>query len=186
MVVRGNLATLSANWRGLTAAQRLGWAAFGANLSRTDTLGQTYDLTGQQAYVSVNRNLNTYGAASIPDAPTYAPPASLLTLGLTASGTVPAMSVTYTTTPLAANTKMAIFATRPVSAGINFMPRGAYKLVLVTAAAAASPANPKTGYEAIFGALGAGTVGKKIFIRAVVISSTGLATPFGEASVIVT
>lgn len=185
MTIRGNLATLSAGWRGLTAAQRLAWSSFGANLTRTDTLGQTYTLTGQQAYLSVNRNIYTYGGSTISDAPAYAPPSSLLTLALTAATAGPTLSLAYTTTPLAASTKLAIFATRPVSAGINFMPRGAYKLVLVTAAAAASPAVLLTGWQAIFGTFGAGAVGKKIFVRAVVLSSTGLSTPFGEASAIV-
>ncbi len=80
------------------------------------------------------------------------------------------LSVAYTATPLAASTKLQIEATRQVSAGINFLPRSEYKTVLVTAAAAASPANILSAYTAIFGAL---VAGQKIFIRCTPVKSNG-------------
>lgn len=83
--VRSSLATLSSNWRGLTEAQRTAWGILGTGITRTDSLGQTYTLTGLQAYCSVNRNLTTYGSAFVSDAPAYTPPAALLTVTLTAT-----------------------------------------------------------------------------------------------------
>lgn len=83
--VRGNFSTLSSNWRLLTDAQRAAWADFGGNVSRTDSLGQVYTLTGQQAYLLVNRNLFTMGVASTAVAPTFSPPAAPVTLTITAT-----------------------------------------------------------------------------------------------------
>ena len=94
-----------------------------------------------------------------------------------------AFTIAYTTTPLATGVKLAIFATRQLSAGISFQPRGAYKLVMVTAAAAVSPANILTAYNALFGAL---VAGKKVLIRAVPISSTGVAGVPSNTSVVIT
>lgn len=85
--VRGNFGTLSSGWRGLTSAQRTAWSSLGANITRTDTLGQTYTLTGQAAYMLVNRNLYTIGGSAVTDPPAYSPPAALATAVITATAT---------------------------------------------------------------------------------------------------
>lgn len=85
MAIRTNLTTLSQTWRTLTGAQRAGWASLGAMIIRTDSLGQTYDLTGFQAYLLVNRNLLTYGGTTVSDAPAYSPPAAITSATLTAT-----------------------------------------------------------------------------------------------------
>jgi hypothetical protein len=72
-------------WRSITSAQRAGWTALGANIVRNDSLGQTYTLTGSQAFMSINRNLLTLGGAILSDAPAYSPPASLLSVTVTAT-----------------------------------------------------------------------------------------------------
>lgn len=93
-----------------------------------------------------------------------------------------ALSVAYTATPLAAGTKLVIEATRQLSAGINFQQRGAYKVISVTAAAAASPANILAAYIVIFGALISGT---KILFRAYTINAAGVASPVFQFSKVV-
>lgn len=93
-----------------------------------------------------------------------------------------ALTIAYTATPLAAGVKLAIFATRQLSAGIAFQPRGAYKLVHVSAAAAASPANILAQYNALFGAL---VAGKKILFRAVPISATGIVGVPSQTGIII-
>lgn len=183
-LVRGSLSTWSQAWRELTQEQRNGWTAFGESMVRTDSLGQTYTLTGLQAYISVNRNLDTTSSTALSDAPLYSPPPSLLTGDLTATVGTDAMSLAYTATPLATGHKLVVMATRQLSAGINFQQRGAYKLVHVSAAAAASPANILAEYEALFGQL---VIGNKILAKAYVIdTATGLASsPPLELSTIV-
>ena len=79
-------------------------------------------------------------------------------------------SVAYTATPMAASTKLLIEATPQLSAGITFVGRSKFRQILLTAAAAASPANILAAYNAKFGAL---VAGKKVFVRATAITSDG-------------
>lgn len=180
--VRTSFGNIAEDWRGLTEEQRDAWTAFGQNFARTDSLGETYNLTGLQAFASVNQNLFTVGGTAVLAPPLYAPPAGILTMTVTANDT-PTLSMAYTATPLGTGEKLVVEATRPLSAGINFQQRGAYKQVHVSAAAAASPANILSGYTAIYGT--AGEIGEKILFRAYVISSTGLASPVLTGSTIV-
>lgn len=94
-----------------------------------------------------------------------------------------ALSVAYTVTPLAAGVQLAIFATAQKSAGVFRPAKRSYKLIDVTAAAAASPDNILTKYTAIFGAL---VSGKKIFFRLVPINASGQPGAAFETSQIVT
>lgn len=151
---------------------------------RTDSLGQVYSLTGIQAYISVNRNLDTVSGTNLSDPPVYTPPASLVSGTLSAVKTVDALTVIYSASPLAAGVKMVVMATRPLSPGINFQQRGAYKIVHVSAAAAATPANILAGYTAIFGAY---ELGQKILAKVYLVdTATGLASsPPLELSAIV-
>lgn len=91
-----------------------------------------------------------------------------------------ALSVAYTATPLALGVSLAIYATPQLSAGITRPAARSFKLIQVTATAAASPANILANYNAIFGAL---ISGKKIFFKLVPISSTGVPAAAFETSV---
>lgn len=149
----------AAAWRALTAAQRAGWGDLGLSMTRTDSLGQSYTLTGFQAYCSVNNILAVMGSTLISDAPVLSTPVGLLTMTLTLTNA--AFSVAYTTTPLAANTKLIIRCSPQRSAGRTY--EADYRVITVTAAAAASPANILTAYTARFGAP---VTGNKVFVSA--------------------
>jgi len=149
----------AAAWRGLTAGQRAGWSDLGLSMTRTDSLGQSYTLTGFQAYCSVNNILSITGGTLLTDAPVLSTPVGLLTMTLTLSSV--AFSVAYTTTPLAAATKLIIRASPQRSAGRTF--EADYRVITTTAAAAASPANILTAYTAKFGAP---VTGNKVFVSA--------------------
>lgn len=82
---RAILSAASFGWRALTDAQRDGWAALGLQMTRTDSLGQTYSLTGLQAYSSVYRNVTTYGGTPPSDAPALSPPTNLTSITITAT-----------------------------------------------------------------------------------------------------
>jgi hypothetical protein len=174
---RAKLTALAQAYRGLTEAQRSGWAALGGQISRLDALGHSYTLTGLQAYELVNFYRGLAGQLPIADAPVLSAAPALDTLTLTGSATVPALSLAYTPTPLGAGQRLLIYASPQVSAGINFFgdvtPRargskGLYKLLSVTAAAAASPANLLASYTTKFGTL---VVGKKISVAALPLSA---------------
>jgi len=94
-----------------------------------------------------------------------------------------ALTVAYVATPLAAGAKVVCYSTGPVSPGVSFVSPSQYKLLQVSAAAAASPLNVLAAYNAKFGAL---VSGQKIFFKTITVSSGGLASDPTETSVIVT
>ncbi len=145
--VRSRLSLNAEAWRALTGTQRDGWTALGLYFTRTDSLGQTYNLTGFQAYCSVNNNRLAAGDAVISDAGVYTPPAPLASI--TPTITSSSYSVAYTATPLPASTRAFISASPQRSAGRTY--EGDFRLMSVTAAAAASPANILAAYQARFG-----------------------------------
>lgn len=157
VLARSRLATNASNWRDLTAAQRLAWGDLGAQIIRADSLGSTYSLTGFQAYCLVNNNKLAAGDAAISDPIAYAVPDPLLTI--TPTATIATLSLAYTATPLPAATRVFSYLSPPRSAGRVF--EGDYRLIAVSAAAAASPANVFAAYVLRFGAP---VVGNRIFI----------------------
>ncbi|MFZ1057874.1 MAG: hypothetical protein WAP47_01640 [Candidatus Rokuibacteriota bacterium] len=177
LVMRARMSTNAAGWRAITEAQRAGWEALGLMISRTDALGQAYTLNGFMAYCSVNNNKLDAGDAVVADAPAIVTPADLATVTVTL--TAIAFSVAYTATPLPANTRLFIFCSPQKSAGRAF--NGDYRLITVTAAAAASPANILAAYTA---RLGVPVVGTKIFLKLATYNGGFMGSPFGVAQVV--
>ena len=155
--VRNRLALNAAAWRELTAIQRSGWTSLGLSMTRTDSLGQTYTPTGFQAYCSVNNNNLAAGNAVSSDAPALITPSGLVTATITLTSA--AFSIAYTTTPLGAGIRLFTFASPHRSAGRNF--EADYRLIAVSAAAAASPADIFAAYQA---RLGTPVVDNKVFL----------------------
>ena len=153
---RARLVINAAAWRGLTDIQRNGWATLGLSMVRTDALGQSYDLNGFLAYCSVNNNRLDAGDAVVSDAPAIVLPVGLTTVTITL--TPAAMSIAYTATPLGAGVRLFSYVSPQGSLGRKF--NGDYRLIAVSAAAAASPANIKAAYDA---RLGVPITGQRIF-----------------------
>lgn len=151
--VRDRLALNAAAWRALTSAQRAGWETLGASMSRTDSLGQTYTLNGFAAYCSVNNNNLAAGNAVVSDAPGLVTPPGLTTVTVTLTNA--AFSVAYTATPLATGVRLFSYCSPCRSAGRQF--ETDLRLLAVSAAAAASPANLFSAYQARFGTPVTGT-----------------------------
>ena len=175
---RARMTTNAAAWRDLTDAQRAGWLSLGLQMTRTDSLGQSYDLNGFLAYCSVNNNKLDAGDAAVSDAPAIVTPADLLTATVTL--TAAAFSVAYTATPLAAGNRLFIRCSPQRSAGVNF--NGDYRLISVTAAAAASPANILAAYTAKFGVP---VVGNRIFLSLQTYEGGFMGSPFAVSQVVV-
>lgn len=174
---RARMSTNAAAWRALTDAQRAGWLSLGAGVTRTDSLGQVYTLNGFMAYCSVNNNLLDAGDAAVSDAPAIVTPPDLLTATVTL--TAAAFSIAYTATPLAAGNRLFIWVSPQQSAGRKF--NGDYRLLTVTAAAAASPANVLAAYTAKFGVP---VVGNRIFISLETYKGGFKGSPFNVAQVV--
>lgn len=178
LVQRARMSTNSAAWRALTEAQRAGWESLGALITRTDSLGQTYTLNGFMAYCSVNNNNLDAGNAIVADAPAIVTPPTLLTATITL--TAAAMSIAYTATPLGAGVRLFSFISPQKSAGRAF--NGDYRLIAVSAAAAASPANVYAAYVA---RLGVPVVGNRVFFMLQTYSAGFIGAPFAVSQLVV-
>jgi hypothetical protein len=176
-IVRARLGVNSAGWRDLTSAQRAGWTGLGLSMVRTDSLGQTYSLQGNQAYASVNNNRALTTLVPVSDAPAVSTPVGLLTVTVTL--TAIAFSIAYTATPLAAATYLAVFASPQRSAGRNF--EADYRFMKCGAAAGASPLAILAEYTAKFGVP---VVGNRIFITMVTLELGFQSAPFVVSQVV--
>jgi len=151
------MSAFAALWRTLTDAQRAGWEALGAQMLRTDSLGQSYSLNGFGAFLSVNTTLVAAGDAQTLAAPALVTPPTPLTVVITL--TAAAFSLAYTPTPLGAGQRLFSFASPQTSAGRSYW--SDYRLIAVSAAAAASPANIFAAYVA---RLGTPVVTNRVFV----------------------
>ena len=155
---RARLAANAAGWRALTSAQRSGWNDLALSMTRQDSLGQTITLTGAQAYSSVNNNNLAAGNAIVSAAPALLTPSAMLTCVPTL--TAAAFTLAVTPTPLPAGAKCLIYVSPMRSAGRAF--ESDFRLLQVTAAAAASPYDIYAAYVAKFGVP---ITGQRIFIK---------------------
>lgn len=176
-VVRARMQTNADAWKALTAAQREGWGALGAMFSRTDSLGQTYDLTGFSAYCSVNNNNKAAGNAVVADAPAFVIPAAIDTV--TPTATISTFSVAFTVSPLGAGERIFVSCSPPRSAGRTY--EGDYRLILVSSAAGTTPQNCFAAYSARFGAP---VVGARIFVSVQRYAAGFLSTPIGTSLIV--
>jgi hypothetical protein len=176
--VRSRLSGNAAAWRVLTASQRAGWADLASSMIRVDSLGQSNALTGFQAYCSVNCENLAAGNAVVSDAPTFQTPSSITTVTITLSATV--LSIAYTPTPLGTGERMFTWVSLQRSAGRSF--EGDLRLLAVSAAAAASPADLFTAYQSRFGTP---IVGRRVFFKFRRYYLGFLSGPLGTSQVVV-
>jgi hypothetical protein len=168
LAVRAHQSTNAAAWRALTATQRDGWLSLGLQMIRTDSLGQSYTLTGFMAYCSVNNLMLLTGAAVVASPPALTTPSGLSTVTPTAAQGTPAFSVAFTPTPLGTGQKIIVRAGPQRSAGRAF--EADFRVMFIGAAASASPANILTAYQAKFGTP---VATNRIFVSASVFDPTG-------------
>lgn len=176
--VRARLSASAAAWRTLSDEEREGWNSLGLSMTRTDSLGQYVNLTGFQAFVSINNNNAAAGEAQVDVAPILTTPDALITLTPTVDDT-PTVSLAYTVTPLLAGQRLFLYASPPRSAGRSF--ENDLRLISVSAAAAASPAVATTAYVARFGGL---VAGQKVFFAAAVYDSGFLSGLIRAAAIV--
>lgn len=148
-----------------------------AGFTRTNSLGATYNMTGFMCYCSCNNNQLAAGNAVLADAPALVTPSTLLTAVITL--TAAAMSIAYTPTPLGAGARLFTYTSLQRSAGRSF--EGDFRLLAVSAAAAASPANPYAAYVARFGVP---IVGNRIFFAFRVYLGGFLSGPLTTSQVV--
>lgn len=164
--VRGIFAGLARLWSLLSEEDREGWRAYAENVSRIDTLGQSYRITGLQAFISHNatRDAMGIGVTTTPPPPDIVAP-TLTAITLSVEPGSEKMLLEFSPSPLQ-NTALLITATRPLNPGVTFAGAG-FKLVTVQNPAGAqnqltSPASFWAQYASLFGAP---KPGRRIFVR---------------------
>lgn len=174
---RARLAAASAAWRALTSAQRAGWNDLASGFTRTNSLGESYNMTGFMCFVSCYANCAAAGVSTLSDAPILATPSTPLTATVTLSAA--AFSIAFTPTPLAAGIRMFTYVSLQRSAGRAF--ENDFRLLQVSAAAAASPINAYAAYVARFGVP---VVGNRIFIALRTFQTAFLSGPLITSAVV--
>jgi hypothetical protein len=168
------LSALSAQWRGLSAAQRTAWNSASASFPQTDALGQTIFLSGSQLYVRLNANLIVIGQSAITSPPSPVSFAVLTFTSITADASAGTISLAFSPT-VPAGYSMCVRATPPMSQGKDFVPSSAFRQLAVVAAAATSPQAIGAAYVLLFGAI-TGATDQKIFVELFLVqNASGLA-----------
>lgn len=156
-VVRNGLANLSQAWSNtLTAAQRAAWSTYAANVPKTDSLGNTINLSGIGWYVACNNARISAGKAIVAAAPTTFTLADLTPPTVTGVASTGVASVAFTNTDLWASSVggfLVMQFSRPQSAGINFF-KGPFRVGFSIAGASTPPTSPATGTMPFLGAAG--------------------------------
>jgi hypothetical protein len=171
---RAQLTVLSQRWRTLDESLRAEWRALADELTRSDTLGLTYRLTGLQAYLQFNlwRALLGIAAQDNPPPQLDAPsPISISAVNFDARDEL--LQVTFTPSPYAG--ALAIWATAPFSRGINFVAPSRYRLVAIRRPTTfggnlTSPQNIGAEYQTKFGIPVSELVGKRIAVALTPVS----------------
>lgn len=174
--VRGIFGGLAQTWRTLTQSQRDSWSNLASNVPRTDSLGQSYVLSGIALFIGLNSTRDAVGDALINDAPSLDSPPVVLTMSLVATvalgGT---LTLAYTNSGGAATNNMIIRASAPRSPGRDYIGRGELKQIQVVAGNVASPIDIQAAYEAVFGAGWLSQAGLEIAVELVPVSENGIA-----------
>lgn len=151
MEQRARMVAASSSWRALTVIQIASWAALGLQMTRSDSLGQSYTLTGSAAYTALNSVLATYGEPLVTDAPLLTTPQAVTSLVITADSVAPALTVATVDEP--ATGFVSFWASPPQSAGRIF---AAAPVLIATFAVGGSPYDLLADWQARWGNLIAG------------------------------
>ena len=149
-VRRQGLGNLASGWRGLTQVQRNSWNGATGSFPYQNSLGETKFLSGEQLYIQFNQNLLLIGSAIIDTAP--APFAfETFTISCTAADAVPALSLVFATSPLAADNNLAVFATPNLSPGIDSPNASKFRFLENVAPTDTTPVDLLATFQALFG-----------------------------------
>lgn len=165
LAVRAFLSSVSQSWRNLTDNSRLTWRGVAALFTHANVYGDNVPLTAFGLYNRLNRNLQEIGEALITDPPAQTAVASLdtLTLAIDNAEVVDDDKIQIAfTAPIPADQKLVVYATPPLSAGVNFV-KSEYRKLTVLDVADVTPVSLGDVYIALFGMIPA--VGSKAFIK---------------------
>lgn len=168
------LTSLSQQWRTLTGAERNGWNTVAQSIVRQNSLGESYNPTGQQLYVGVNANRTNVGLATVASAPTQDAAPELVGASLSANFTTLPPVIEISWSSIVGTGTWLVYATAALSPGINFYKSSDYKLITTFDDTATSPVDIRTDYATIFPA-GTAQIGSSLGVLLRPISDNGYA-----------
>lgn len=162
--------SVQGNWRLLDGTEQTSFENNTANFLRTDSLGNTYELTGQQLQSSANNNAdaNNIPRISTMTSPVVYPAFTLDTIALDVS--LFAMDIVTNPVPVPAGFALRLFVTRPLSPGNQAQTNDYFLIGTVQAGIDTDSINWYSNYVALFG-LPDSLVGSNIHVRATYIST---------------
>lgn len=172
-LVRTLLSTIAQAWRGLTEAQRLAWNTIAVTFTNINVYGDNVPLTGFGLHSKLNRNLQEVNEALITDPPVQDAVIGFesLTLTIDNAEVVDNDKVQIAFTPvIPATQKVVVYATAPLSAGINFV-KSEYRKIAVLDVADVTPASIGDAYIVIFGIFPPAGTKAFVKVRPIIIAS---------------
>lgn len=183
--VRQQLGALSSQYRALTQSERLSWINGAPSFPFTDIFGDVRYLSGQTLFVKLNTNLINAGQAPLNTAPIPVGVPEMAVTGVTSeitAGELAILSLSVSETTVPAGFALAVYATPPTPASIQFV-KNRYRFIGI-ATVTAGAADILAAYTARFGA--AAAAGEQIHVRVALISTTTgqQGTPSGAAGTV--
>ena len=172
-LVRTLLTGVAQAWRGLTEAQRTAWNTVAATFSNINVFGDNVPLTGFGLHSKLNRNRQEIDEFLLTDPPAQEEVIGLTDLVLTIDNAEPiqADKIKIAFTPVIPVTQKSIlYATAPLSAGVNFV-KAEYRKIGVLDTTDLSPASIGDLYFAVFGEIPPATTKAFVKLRPLVIAA---------------
>jgi len=168
----------------LSDAQRASWTSYGQSAGAISIFGNGTILSGIAAFQAVNLIILAAGGTLLMDAPSTGLISSINSASLTANHVGPALSVTFTPSPLVGPEGIYIFATPAISPGIG---NTSTRLRLIGyVSAGASPLDILALWQARFGTFPA-SAGQRIAVTIQVMNLTtgNISAAFGASTLVI-
>ena len=161
LLVRQFFTANSQGWRGLTDDQRKGFIEQKDNFKTTDVFGDSKSPTGQNLFIKLNQNLLQISESALTDVPLPEEVQGFIRLALEADTGIGTFTLTFDPA-IDAGVKVLVFATAPLSAGVNFV-KADFRIIAVLDSSDVSPKDLAAEYIDKNGALP--QVGAKVFVQ---------------------
>jgi hypothetical protein len=186
--VRGWIASVARYYtETLTETQRVRWRNWGALILRSDTLGNSYPLTGPAAFqlVQLNRHklLGATFTYQVNPPPLATVPADILSGTVTLALAAQTVNLAFTPTPVPAKLDIVIYGTAALPAGRYFVKKD-LRFITSFGPGQVSPADLSTAWLARFGAFGLGEFFR--FRIKVISEDSWLSSPGFDPAVVAT
>lgn len=175
MTLRNAFGSIAQAWQGLTDGERQSWIDAVPDYAYTDQFGDIRNLSGSQLHQKLNQNLAVVGAAMIATAPIKVPVFQIGSASVVTSAATQDMDLDLTPGPTPATVKIVVQATRPVSAGRNFLKNEYRTIHIINGGTSVTALDISTFYASRFATYEAGQrIGFRIWV---VDTNTGIKSP---------